>query len=866
MSFLTVLFYLFIRPIELLLELIFSVSYKITGIPGISVVLLSVILNILILPLYIKADELQLKSAEKEKALKPWMDRIRKTFKGDERFMILNAYYKENDYSPADVFKGSFSLLLQVPFFIAAFHMLSGLKIFQGTSFLFGLIKDLSVPDGCISLGSISINLLPVLMTAINLISGLVYTKDRSTRNRVQVILIALVFLVLLYDSPSGLVLYWTCNNLFSLLKNIVLEVIGFKGKGEKKTVTKGEGASDKGLSIAGLLYLSVLVGLLVPSDILPTAVYHFVNIHAYSNPVSYMIISFLTGLGTFVLYGSFIYVLSGEKIRKYFSFAVAFVCGMLTMNYFAFGKVGPLTPLMRLQTIVYEPETSFVIFNILIIVLVFMLFFIIWRNNRHIITAVIVAGLLAISFMCIKNLSQITKEYEHLRYATEETQAAELKLSRNGKNVVVIMMDRAMGYLFPYMLNERPELAESFEGFTYYPNTISFGEYTNTGSMALYGGYEYTPDKINSRDDVSLEEKQNESLKVMPVNFYENGYKVTVCDPTYAGYEWIPDLSIYSDYPDMDLYVTDANLNPYMEDIIAEETVVRNRDFFCYSLFRVSPVFIRSFLYDNGMYHAPDRELSSDFVQVTEDPYTARGYDIDFLNGYTALQAFPDITTIGYEDENTFIMISNNTAHNEALLSEPDYVPELSIDNTEYDLNNMDRFTLDGFTLGVDEIRDYKIYQCNMASYLLLADWFDYLRENDLYDNTRIIIVADHGTSLNDELADQYDGANPQSFNPVLLVKDFDSEGEIITDDTFMTNADTPMLAFEGLIDDPVNVSTGNPVTDEDKYDMPLLITDNPNLLIDDNNGNVFTPGYWYEFNGDQLFDPDCWVYYGIE
>ncbi|MBO4242852.1 MAG: hypothetical protein J5883_06200, partial [Clostridiales bacterium] len=85
----------------MLLELIFSVSYKITGIPGISVVLLSIILNILILPLYIKADELQLKSAEKEKALKPWMDRIKKTFKGDERFMILNAYYKENDYSPA---------------------------------------------------------------------------------------------------------------------------------------------------------------------------------------------------------------------------------------------------------------------------------------------------------------------------------------------------------------------------------------------------------------------------------------------------------------------------------------------------------------------------------------------------------------------------------------------------------------------------------------------------------------------------------------------------------------------------------------------------------------------------------------------
>ena len=32
------------------------------------------------------------------------------------------------------------------------------------------------------------------------------------------------------------------------------------------------------------------------------------------------------------------------------------------------------------------------------------------------------------------------------------------------------------------------------------------------------------------------------------------------------------------------------------------------------------------------------------------------------------------------------------------------------------------------------------------MASYRALGDWFDYLRANNLYDNTRIIIVSDHG------------------------------------------------------------------------------------------------------------------------
>ena len=39
--------------------------------------------------------------------------------------------------------------------------------------------------------------------------------------------------------------------------------------------------------------------------------------------------------------------------------------------------------------------------------------------------------------------------------------------------------------------------------------------------------------------------------------------------------------------------------------------------------------------------------------------------------------------------------------------------------------------------------------YQINMAAMLQLANWFDYMRENGVYDNTRIILVADHGRGL---------------------------------------------------------------------------------------------------------------------
>ena len=62
-------------------------------------------------------------------------------------------------------------------------------------------------------------------MTVINLFSALVYTHNLSRRDKIQLYGMAAVFLVLLYDAASGLVLYWTCNNIFSLGKNIVYDL-----------------------------------------------------------------------------------------------------------------------------------------------------------------------------------------------------------------------------------------------------------------------------------------------------------------------------------------------------------------------------------------------------------------------------------------------------------------------------------------------------------------------------------------------------------------------------------------------------------------------------------------------------------------
>jgi membrane protein insertase Oxa1/YidC/SpoIIIJ len=103
---------------------------------------------------------------------------------------------------------------VQILVFVTVFHFLSGLGALAGASF--GPIADLSRPDRLLG----GVNLLPLLMTAINAASVFAYVDDRS--KRMQALALAAVFLLLLYGSASGLVLYWTMNNLFSLVRNLV--------------------------------------------------------------------------------------------------------------------------------------------------------------------------------------------------------------------------------------------------------------------------------------------------------------------------------------------------------------------------------------------------------------------------------------------------------------------------------------------------------------------------------------------------------------------------------------------------------------------------------------------------------------------
>ncbi|MBO5638823.1 MAG: YidC/Oxa1 family membrane protein insertase [Oscillospiraceae bacterium] len=923
------LYQLILGPLELVFDVIYSLAYQITEHPGTAIIFLSLAMNFLVLPLYRRADAMQEEERLQSIRMKPGIDQIKKMFKGDERFMILQTYYRQNNYKPYYALKGSLSLLLEIPFFIAAYRYLSGLSLLQGAAL--GPIRDLGSPDQLLHLGKTSLNLLPILMTVINIISGAIYTRGMPLKSKIQLYGMALIFLVFLYRSPSGLVFYWTLNNLFSLLKNIFYKIPNPKkildalcslagiilfvwfclveppesirerilialiailmqlpfaaGFWKKKDLLKDHMISPGRVNTvfyACCIFLTVLLGILIPSAVIRESPGEFVEMTDFHSPLRYLVSSALLAAGTFLLWCGIFYRLSSSQGKRSFSLAAVIVSGTAVIDYMFFGKnYGNLSSLLKYDFPILNSASSYLI-NTGVLLAAGVLLYLLWRKKPDLIGAVCIAGCLAVTAMSVLNIQSANRQIKTLQTLAgqQPQEGAQIPLSKTGKNVIVIMLDRAVNAFVPYVLNERPELQRQFAGFTYYPNTLSYGARTNVGSPPLFGGYDYIPEEIDRRSDVLLKDKQNEALKIMPVNFYENGYEVTVCDPSLANYMWTPDLSIFDDYPGMHTYNTIGRYTGYEEETLRMEYAIWNRNFFCFSVFKAAPLLLQDDLYDEGIYLSSKNSLSIDTPQVAASPSVSRGVDLDFLKNYAVLNHLPELTRPDAAQENTFLMMSNEITHVPMLTQTPDYIPQNEVDNTAYDEKHAVRVSLSGEELQpAEDLLLMTHYHALMAAFIQLGNWFDYLRENDVWDNTRIILVSDHGfyfgeyfnmvleapSYYKEDKGEYY--LNLLAYNPLLMVKDFGSR-DFTTDTAFMTNADTPLQAFDGLIETPVNPFLNTPITDERKYAGEQHILYRDWSTADDSNRYSFedvdesrSPKRWLTLRNSNIFDLNNWT-----
>lgn len=816
-----------IEPLILLFELIFQYVFSHTKSAGLSIIVLSFSLNVILFPLYKEVEKLQNEEKIVQNKLKHGIKKIKKAFKGNEQYMILQTYYRQNNYKPIYSLRSILPLLFEIPFFIAAYSFLSDLKCLQERGFLF--INNLGIADGLL----FGLNILPLLMTLINIISCTIYTKDQPIKSKIQLYLTSIVFLALLYNAPSGLSFYYLLNNVFGLIKNILIKYISVPSKD-----MVNYSRSDRYIFICCCIFLCLLTGLLIPVQVINASPEEFIDTVDFISPLKYVLNTLLLSIGVFIVWINIFYELMNNKIKKIISMIMLSICFNALLNHLIFKQnLGIISYLLE-----YETVPSFSILehaiNLLTILIISIFIIFIYKKDVKICKAIISILCISLCPIIIYDSININRDYQDVLVRNSTgTHRANFTLSKDKQNVVVIMLDRAISKYFPYLLEEKPILQEQFSGFTYYPNTISFGRNTNVGTPALFGGYEYIPEEMNKRSNELLVDKHNEALKVLPVLFKSNNFDVSVFDPPYAGYKEISDLSIYYDFPDINTYNTDGTE-------IASGLKKLNRNLFCYSITRITPSIAFSFFYDGGCY--------SEMAKIDSVIHTT------FLEKYTALCNLINYTKIVESDNGSLVLFQNESTHEPTELQLPDYEPSDEVNNSGYEEQNLNKISLFGDKLQLNSTTQIRHYHVNMASMLRIGEWLDYLKEEGVYDNTKIIIVSDHGRFLSLDPDLIINDEDMLKFNALLLVKDFNSN-EFSIDYSFMTNADVPYIATKDIIENPTNPFTGKEIIEIDKNNKIFNILESYwDTSIND--GYRFMDGEWTSVH-DNIFVRDNWA-----
>ena len=970
-----ILYNITIYPIEFIIEIVFYLFNNVfkSGYAT-SLFFLSLVINFISLPLYNIAESWQAKERAIQEKMKPMIDNIKAVYKGDQRYLLIRTCQRINGYKTIYAFRGTLGLLIQIPFFLAAYNFIHNLSGLQLGSFLF--IKDFSKPDGILNIGNISVNILPFIMTLFSLLAGLVYSKKLRFKESLPLYIVSLIFLVLLYNSPSGLVFYWTLNCLFSLIKNIFIEYKLYKvfvvnknkilkcynvffviltiifilllslGNIEKKgylsdfsferfeeenisyhfklfyyskifrhndiygvKVDKNKLNNDSIIDIkfedngspygnivlndyienigkievyyklfikkyiiniliilfilfilfnsykyifkifsdgflekrnlliiSSCLVISVLSGLFISSSLIGNSPTEF------KNPFDLIINDFSMSLGLFLFYPLFIYILFSEKIKNYLTLLLIFLASFVLVNTFIMkgNYININADFVFDNTDLLKASLKEILLTIILtVVLISIIILIIKKKKLIFIINIYFIVILALIGVSIFDISKIIKEHNKLKNIQVDNKSSDIKIfnmSKTGKNVFVFVLDRAINSYWLDAFERFTNYKKDFDGFIFYPNTVSFSDFTATAA-SLYGGYDYLPYEISANGGYNLEEKHNQALLTISLALEKYNYKSTMLNIPYANFQLYNYLNIHTNikaYDNNTIYEYSINkyLNIQTNDYANNNSF--NKKIMRFSIFRMLPINLRyDFYRDKGWFLS-----SSSFPRINSS-----------IRYYSMLLSTPFFVSIKQRGD------YYNSLYN-IITHEPDF---FSSDFLPYsELKEVDNKDL----IIYKDDNSVRHFYANVASINCITNFITYLKKNNIYDNTKIIIVSDHGRNVNTKAFDKnIEFAN--WYNALLMYKDFNSKGEIKIDTNFMTIADTPYLATKHIpnIKNPFNNKL---ITNDYKTNGAYIIMPN-SLEPSQQFSNRYNFNVYYHVK-DNIFDINNWKKFVVD
>ncbi len=189
---------------------------------GLCIIAITVVIKLLFWPL----TQASTRSMKRMQALQPQMKEIQTKYKEDPKKMNqkLMEFMKEHKVSPLG---GCLPMLLQIPVFIGFYQMLRSAIELRGAGFLWAC--DLSQPDTVAVLFGFPINPLPLIMGVTQFWQARLTPASPGVDPVQQKMMqyMPLLFIFILYNFSAGLALYWTVQNLLSILQNKLIRNLG---------------------------------------------------------------------------------------------------------------------------------------------------------------------------------------------------------------------------------------------------------------------------------------------------------------------------------------------------------------------------------------------------------------------------------------------------------------------------------------------------------------------------------------------------------------------------------------------------------------------------------------------------------------
>lgn len=877
-----------IDPLVFILEEIYMLCYYFSHSAGIAIICLSFLVSLTLLPLFILIEKTKKKNDLLKAKMKPQLDEIKRCYKGQERYYYIKTLNRQYNFSTFKALIPLFTLLLQIPFFIAAYQLLNNYTFLSGKDFL--IIKDLSKPDAILG---ITIHFLPIAMTLINLLTAFFYTRFGDKGERKQLYFIALGMLILLYNFSSGLLLYWTFNNLFSFFRLFITKPkVFFNLKSIKKFLDFIKrkkhidilfvNPSISLLFAFGSLYLFIAAKLYYTGNKPPllilsllliylTEIFGFLHIqrkkYLFKKKKSYFLLAlivFLFGLQHYFLFSlpltfpsisdisksittgltlisiiCILYIFTKKSKNQHkqlilfflpslYLISLIYICGPLTA-YSSFAIAFQFSPFelflnnipwfflsisIILITYLILPSKLRFILNLTIIVLSISAFIYTYivpiqlgdfiegqyvneaileaETSYYLLEYVFLVTLILLvtkldlnkhrrkliyiyTFMLLIMYLQTSIKLKEIEYSNnsnlENDNLTTISFSKTEQNIVYFVADMFLGAYMHDILKDYPKLYEELEGFVYYPNTISISPVTITSMGPMLLGKEYAIDieEFNHSTMETLSSKmvsQSELFfdQIKAKNFHITANKIPYTSAKPKSVDTF--LPIWNEnWGEFNAQLNISKPNPKVQ----MSFLVGN------SLFYAMPLFLKSWIYNNGNWFYDSN---------------SRSFNAGVSKYCNFIRLLPHISNTTSNEKN-FIFYHSMSTH----------YPWNKVDNKNKFIKNVSSYE-------------------NQKWFLLeFVRWLDWMRTNEVYDNTKIILASDHGLYIDnaesaifaDSLFWDKSGQNKLPsrifwrLNPLLLVKDFHETNKLKYNNQLMSNSDIPSILFNTNYSDSV-------------------------------------------------------------